>query len=208
MSIDWDGHWETNEEPADAHMFAVKMADRLRGFMKNKPINCVADFGCGPGTTLFTLAKSMPNINFYGYDAAATIIEINEEKTRNLQLKNLYFEQDSLPYPKTRQKFDLVTCFSTLHYVKDIEQALIALFKLVIIGGYLIFNYPNIYTKKVYQKDINPEDEYMKQRFALVLSGKNLLSLRKIEKILGFKPKKFYSSIKSNIYVSIYKPIR
>jgi len=45
----------------------------------------------------------------------------------------------------------------------------------------------------------------MKERFALVLAGENLLSLRKIQEILGVKPQRFYSSIKSNVYVIIHK---
>ena len=204
-SIDWDKHWETNEEPEAARDFAEKMADRLREFMRGKGIGSVADYGCGPATTLFRLAEHFTDIDFYGYDIATSIIQKNTEKARELGLMNLSFVQDSLPNPRKTKTFDLVTCFATLHYVEEIECAIKWLFERVNSGGYLIFNYPNTYTRKAYQEDIQPDDEYMKRRFALLLEGRNLISQRRIREILGARPKKFYSSIKSNIYVLVRK---
>ncbi len=94
---------------------------------------------------------------------------------------------------KQRALYDLVVCFATLHYIKEIERAVKNLFELVNSEGYLIFNYPK------------PRDEYMKKRFALVLAGENLISLRKINIVLGSRPKEFYSPIRANIYVLIRK---
>jgi 2-polyprenyl-3-methyl-5-hydroxy-6-metoxy-1,4-benzoquinol methylase len=120
-------------------------------------------------------------------------------------ITNLSFKMDKLPYPIVGGIYDLVTCFATLHYIREIERAIRNLFKLVKRGGYLIFNYPNVHTRQVYKRDIAPDDEYMKQRFALILAGENLLSMKKIKELLGVKPRRFYSSIRSNVYVSIYK---
>lgn len=204
-SLDWDEHWETEKEPEKAREFAEKMAERLRLFMKGKQFESVADFGCGPATTLFALARTFPHIDFHGFDVADSIIGKNIEKAREIGLKNLFFDLDSLPDLKTSKKFDLVTCFSTLHYIERIELAIQGLYELVNAKGYLIFNYPNIHTKTTYLNDIKPDDEYMKRRFALLLAGKNLISQRRIAEILSHRPKKFYSSIKSNIYVMIHK---
>ena len=122
-SMDWGKHWETDEEPEGARDSAKKMADRLREFMRGKGIGSVADYGCGPATTLFRLAEQFTDIDFYGYDIAASIIQKNTEKARELGLMNLSFAQDRLPYPINTKAFDLVTCFSTLHYVEEIECA-------------------------------------------------------------------------------------
>ncbi|UCH57279.1 MAG: class I SAM-dependent methyltransferase [Candidatus Bathyarchaeota archaeon] len=193
------------DEPEGARDFAEKMADRLREFIENKKIGRMVDYGCGPATTLFRLAEYFPDIVFNGYDAAASIIRKNSEKARELGLTNLSFEQDSLPNPRKSKMFDLVTCFATLHYIEDIEYAIQKLFELLNPGGYLIFNYPSAYTRKNFREDIKPDDEYRRQRFAVLLAGKNLISQRRIGEILGARPKKFYSSIKSNIYVSVRK---
>ena len=204
-SMDWDKHWNINEEPEGARDFAEKMADRLRDFMRGKGIGSLADYGCGPATTLFRLAEHFTDIDFYGYDMTTSIIQKNTEKARELGLMNLSFVQDSLPNPRKTKTFDLVTCFSTLHYVEEIEYTIKRLFERVKPGGYLIFNYPNTYTRRTYQEDIQPSDEYMKRRFALLLAGRNLISQRRIQEILGARPRKFYSSIKSNIYVLVRK---
>ncbi len=204
-SMYWNKHWETDEESEVARGFSEKMADRLREFMRDKGIGSVADYGCGPATMLFRLAEQFTDIDFYGYDVAASIIRKNTEKARDLGLINLSFVQDRLPNPINMKAFDLVTCFSILHYVEEIERAIKRLFEQVNTGGYLIFNYPNIYTRKAYQEDIQPDDEYMKRRFALLRAGRNLISQRRIREILGVRPRKFYSSIRSNIYVLVRK---
>jgi len=203
--MNWDKHWETDAEPEGARDFAEKMADRLIEFMRGKRIGSVADYGCGPATTLFRLAEQLSDIDFYGYDIATSIIQINTERARELGFMNISFVQDSLPNPRKTKKFDLVTCFSTLHYVEEIEHAIKRLFEQVNPGGCLIFNYPNNYTRKAYQEDIQPDDECMKRRFDSLLSGRNIISQRRIREILGARPEKFYSSIRSNIYVLVRK---
>jgi trans-aconitate methyltransferase len=203
--FDWNEHWEVTSENEEARKFAIKMADMIGAFLQNKRIGSVADYGCGPATCLFALAERFPQIEFYGFDVAASIIEKNSEKASELGIKNLSFKQDGLPIPRKERAYDLVICLATLHYIKEIELAIKNLLGLVNPKGYLIFNYPNTYCRTAYQRDIKPQDETMKQRFAVVLAGENLLSLKKISIALGSRPKKFYSSIKSNIYVLIHK---
>ncbi len=205
-TLDWEEHWKTESEPEGAREFAQRMAERLGVLIEDKEIRTVADYGCGPATALFKLAETFPRINFYGYDTAHSIVKRNREISAERGLGNLHFDIDCLPTPRCKHKFDLVTCFSTLHYIEEIEQAVEDLFELVNPGGFLIFNYPSRYTRSMFRRDIEPDDDYMRMRFALLLSGSNLISLRKIEEILGVKPKKFYSSLKSNIYVVIQKP--
>lgn len=207
VTLNWNKHWRTTEEPEEARRFAIKMADKVSDFIqdKNKVINSIADYGCGPATLLFILAKRFPYKEFYGFDIAESIIKRNVKKASQLNLQNLHFEQDGLPNPRKKRKFDLITCFATLHYVKEIKVAIRNLFELINPGGYLIFNYPNTFTRAAYRRDIKPNDNHMKRRFALVLAGENLLSLEKIRETLGVRPRKFYSSTKANIYVLVHK---
>lgn len=204
-TFDWNKHWKITCENEEARKFAIKMADMVRDFMQNKSIQLVADYGCGPATLLFELAERFPQKEFYGFDVAKAIIQKNIEKALHLNMQNIHFEQDSLPVPRKEGTYDLVMCFATLHYVKEIECSLKNLFDLVNPKGYLVFNYPNIYTRAAYKRDIKPQDECMKKRFTLVLAGENLLSLKKIKSILRARPKKFYSSKRANIYVLVRK---
>ena len=200
-TFDWSKHWKVTCEPKGARKFAIKMADMIGDFMQNRGIDLVADYGCGPATLLFALAERFPQTEFYGFDVAESIIQRNIERALQLGRQNLHFEQDDLPNPRRERKYDLVVCLATLHYIKEIKRAVKNLFELVNPQGHLIFNYPNIYTRASYRAEIKPQDESMKKRFALVLAGKNLLSLMKIEELLGASPKKFYSSTRANIYV-------
>jgi len=203
--FDWNKHWEVTSEPEDARKGAIKLADVISAFLQDKRIGSVADYGCGPATLLFALAKRFPHIDFFGFDVAASVIKKDTEKASELNLRNLSFERDVLPSPSRKRTYDLVVCLATLHYIREIDLAIKNLFGLVNPEGYLIFNYPNIYSRAMYRKDIKPQDETMKKRFALVLAGENLLSLKRIGITLRSRPKKFYSSIKANIYVLIRK---
>jgi len=179
------------------------MAHRISDFIRDRSIQTIGDYGCGPGTFLFELANIFPEKTYFGYDISEAIIERNRKVAETNNVENIFFEVDLLPCPAVNRMFDLVTCFATLHYVEDIELAISNLYTLVKPRGYLIFNYPNVYTMRQYQKDVEPSDDYMRQRFSLVLAGKNILSYRKIRDVLRVSPRKFYSSNMGNIYVSI-----
>ncbi len=205
-SIDWNEHWTLNDESKGATEFAVEMADRLGRFIDERDIDNVADLGCGPATTLFELAGMYPRIDFYGFDIAESVIRKNKEKAEKDGLRNIFFETDELPDTRTLLRFDLVICFSTLHYIKDHGSALRSLFELVNPCGHLIFNYPSIHTKRSYEKDIHQGDKCMTKRFSILLSGDNVTSQREINRLLGVRPRKFYSSKIFNIYVRVRKP--
>ena len=204
-TIDWEEHWAKREEQEDVTEFNIKMAERLKKFIQDKPIRTVADYGSGPATIIFNLAQAFPKIFFNGYDSAASVIEKNREKVRNLPLGNIRFGQDALPLLSGKEKYDIVLCFATLHYVEDVKKAIEELYDKVGSGGYLFFNYPSLLTMREYRRRVKPDDVYMIRRFALLLAGRNLLSIRRIKEILGVKPRKFYSSTRTNIYVSCRK---
>ena len=204
--IDWSKHWKLNEEPECATQFALEMAEKLRAFIDEHDVNEVADIGCGPASTLFELARTYPSLIFYGFDIANTVVTKNRERAEREGLHNILFECEVLPHPRTLRKFDLVLCFSTLHYVEEVQEAILSLFGLVKPEGYLVFNYPNIHSKRAKENEIQPNDELMLKRFSVLLSGVNITSQREIKHLLGITPKKFYSSKIFNIYLIIRKP--
>jgi SAM-dependent methyltransferase len=203
--IEWNEHWALNREPEGATKFAVEMAARVGRFIDERDVRYAADFGCGPATTLFELAGMYPSIDFYGFDIAESVTRNNKEKAEKDGFRNIFFETDGLPGTRTLRRFDLVLCFSTLHYINDIDSALRSLFELVNPRGHLIFNYPSIHTKRMFEKDYRG-DEYMEKRFSVLLSGDNVTSQREIRRILGVYPRRFYSSKIHNVYVIVRKP--
>ena len=204
-AFDWEKHWKKVEEPEGARQFALRFADMLAGFIETNFIESVADYGCGPATTILALTRRFPRVSFHGFDAAASIISKNREKARREGIGNISFERDSLPHPQIELSFDLVTCLSTLHYVEDVEGALTTLYGRLNPGGHMIFNYPSRYTRWVKIKEIQPDDEQNMRRFALLLAGRNIISIRRIGEVLGVRPRKFYSSVRHNIYAVVRK---
>ena len=181
------------------------MADRFIPLFDSFTVSTFADFGCGPASMILKLAEAYPDTVFYGYDLSEAVIQKNTMKAREQGLDNIFFEKENLPYPETRTSFDVISCFSTLHYLEAIEVAIVNLFSLVNPGGYLVFNYPNIYTRKMYQRDLSPDDHVMRTRFKTLLAGHNLLTQKRITELLGATSSKFYSKIRGNIYLIIRK---
>lgn len=77
------------------------------------PDGCaVVDVGCGNGRTLIDLAQKRPRARFVGYDFAASMIRVAEERRRELKLENIQFgtfdaTEPALP-ESTRNSFDIV----------------------------------------------------------------------------------------------------
>ena len=202
--FDWDEYWFSHRESKEVREFNIFLSEKISKELidRYRNIRCVADFGCGYATILFVLAVKYPNHTFFGFDTSYTVIKHNISKAMDLGLTNIDFVVTRLPEVPTRTCFDLIICISTLHYIPDIKRAITNLYDALNPGGYLLFNYPNRYTKKWYVK-YGGDD--IRKRFKYVINGVNLLSLRMIKELTGRYPRKFYSSKKENIYVLIRK---
>ena len=204
--FDWLKYWAEHDENEAAAKFALSFAEKLDESIEWKRVSSFADFGCGPATMILALAERHPETSFHGFDASEPVLAKNRLKARNANLGNIIFRQETLPNIDMANRFDLVTCLSTLHYVERIEEAICNLFMVVQDGGCLLFNYPNIYTHWMYRRDVKQDDEEMKTRFMLVLNRRNRVTQKTIQKVTGVKPRRFHSAIRGNIYVALHKP--
>lgn len=118
-TIDWNLYWE--HEIPDSKMVkgATNMAKRIAIFIDKYDPQNIADFGCGPGITLFILANRYPHIEFTGFDSSIPIIKKNRLKANDMKLDNVQFDCEKLPVIKTEDKFDLIYSIATLYYVKN-----------------------------------------------------------------------------------------
>jgi len=172
------------------------MARRIARLIKSKGLDVhrFADVGCGPAITLFALAARMPECKFDGFDSSRTVLSLDRRKARREGLRNVRFRSAELPDLRIDGDYDIVTCIATLHYVEDIRGALRHLHRLVRPGGYLIFNYPNRIQRAATQKEAR-EDPVVGRRFALVLSGANLLTQEAISDVLPNRPRSFWREV-------------
>lgn len=195
--FDWDIYWRSGAKGDRDQMLvgAKNMARRLNGFIEGKGIRTLADFGCGAGETLFILAKEHPDVEFRGFDASIVAVELNRSRADDLKTPNIRFEREDVRDISTRERFDLVMCIATLHYIKDIRKALGDLYARVDQGGFLIFNYPNRSSMYCFRVWIETEAPEQRDRFRLVLGGENLLTLDDIKETLGKRPVNFWRAV-------------
>jgi trans-aconitate methyltransferase len=194
-TIDWDRFWESETVSENMLKGGRNMAGRLARFIEQYGLGRIADFGCGPGITLFILAEKYPECEFVGFDPSMPVIEKNRARAENFGLSNMRFEQEMLPRIRTNEKFDMVYCIAPLHYVKDIRGAIRNLYARANDSGFLIFNYPNRFSLHAYRNQIRPDDAEGQKRFSLVLNEKNLLTLKDIESVLGRRPGNFWKAV-------------
>lgn len=193
-TIDWDLFWEHETESKEMIKGAENMAKRISTFIERYNINSIADFGCGKARTLFMLAEKYPDLEFSGFDPSIPVIKQNRLKAKEVGVSNIRFDFEMLPSIESKETFDLVFCIATLHYIRDIKKGIKNLFAHINPEGFLIFNYPNRYSMFAY-RDWVKNHEGRKKRFSLVLNGKNLLTVKEIEKVLGKKPKNFWTAV-------------
>jgi 2-polyprenyl-3-methyl-5-hydroxy-6-metoxy-1,4-benzoquinol methylase len=203
--FDWHRYWAEHEENQVAAKFALGMAEKLDSFIRWDRVSSFADYGCGPATMLLALAQRHPETCFHGFDVSEPVLSRNRLKAEEAKLSNTTFRPASLPSIEMAESYDVVTCLSTLHYVEHIEEAVRNLFGVVEEGGCLLFNYPNLYTHWMYKRDAEKGGDEMRRRFALVLSGRNLITQRTIQVLTGVRPRRFHAVIRGNIYVSLQK---
>lgn len=194
--FDWSTFW--TEAGADrrrtAHVGQFDKAELLERFFERTGVpDSLASFGCGPAACPFEIAERYPEMDVYGYDAAETVIEEDTKRAREAGLENIEFGVERLPDIETTRTFDCVYCYSTLHYVRDATAALHALYGRVAEGGFLVFNYPNRFTRAKARREI--DDERRRERYAHVLAGENLLSYGEIRDILGAVPRSYWSLV-------------
>ncbi len=193
---DWDAYWTDNPPPRDQVLSGRRMARKIARFLRDRGLEVrrVADVGCGPATTLSSLAHRMPACAFDGFDASRAVLALDRRAARGEGLRNLRFRRAVLPDLGIEGGYDLVICLATLHYVRDARRALQELFRIVRPGGHLLFNYPNRAQQGATRREARM-DPVVERRFALVLSGANLLTREAIEATLRARPRSFWREV-------------
>ncbi|MEE8386004.1 MAG: class I SAM-dependent methyltransferase, partial [Dehalococcoidia bacterium] len=122
-------------------------------------------------------------------------VDRNRSRAGELKTPNIWFEREDVRDISTEERFDLVLCIATLHYIKDIRKALRDLYARVDHGGFLIFNYPNRPSMYGFRDWIEKEAPELRNRYRLVLGGENLLTLDDIKETLGKRPVNFWRAV-------------
>jgi len=80
----------------------------------HKGIN-VAEFGCGCGHDLNTLAKAFPASKFYGFDLLEDSIKYANDEAKTSGILNVEFHQQDINELKTSETYDFIMVFNVIH---------------------------------------------------------------------------------------------
>lgn len=97
----------------------------------------VLDAGCGTGFLTNYFAYQNKKTHFAGVDFSNSVIHA-DKVSKQLGIKNVYYEQDDLCSWKSKELFDVIICQGVLHHIPEYNKALDNLKKFLKVGGIFI----------------------------------------------------------------------
>ena len=127
----WDGeYYKENSNEQESSAIDALMKYKFRGDEH------VLDIGCGDGKITAAIARQVPQGSVVGVDFSADMIRVCKEQYSDVP--NLQFSVADAANFSFDQKFDLVTSFFTLHWVKGQAAVLENIKKVLKPGGTVI----------------------------------------------------------------------
>lgn len=84
----------------------------------------ILDIGCGDGRLTLKLAEKAPRGSVDGIDPSPSMVALAKHSLLTETVSNVNFAIDSAENFRTEKKYDLITAFSSLHWVRGQESAL------------------------------------------------------------------------------------
>ncbi|MFX0011577.1 MAG: class I SAM-dependent methyltransferase [Candidatus Hermodarchaeota archaeon] len=104
----------------------------------------IVDIGTGPGILLFELRKLLENAKLMGVDSSPSMLEIANNKVRELDLKHFEFRSGSAEQiPIDREQIDVVVCLNSLHDFHDAHKTIKEISRILKSGGLFILKDKN-----------------------------------------------------------------
>ena len=151
-------NWRTKENPQGwfyNDFLEIPVISSLLGDVKKKKI---LDFGCGTGIYTKTLVEKGAKVK--GFDISEEMLSIAKKNNSKLDLRR--GSGYSIPF---EEKFDIVLASLVVHYLKDWDQMLKEVSRVLKKGGYFVFSTGNPVaearkTIKIGKKKVKVFDDY------------------------------------------------
>lgn len=182
-----DGQYSIGYSENITNIFAKRNAKRNAGFLLPylKPNMRLLDCGCGPGSITVDFAKLLYMGSVEGIDIEGGQLERAQELAKNHQLNNITFRKTDIRHlPYLDQEFDVAFTNGVLCQIKDPENALRELKRVVKRGGIVASREPDFDTYLFY-----PDNPLILEAMSL---GKKALSCIGGDFNIGRKLKKLF----------------
>ena len=136
----WDKRSKNYDDNIKKHdAIYEKTIGSTKSLLSNSDV--VLDFACASGEMSLDIASHVQRV--HGIDLSAKMIELANQKARDRQVDNIYFDQiDAFDQRLVNKSFSAVVAFSIFHLVDDIPKVLARLNDLLPPGGLLISQTP------------------------------------------------------------------
>ncbi len=138
--------YETKGVYGDGEKFVNGTSDRLGKMIEivknlTKAPKNVLDVGCGTGYFAHLTKKTYPNAKVYGVDISNAALSIGKKKYKDI----IFVKADAeVKLPFKDNTFDLVISGEHIEHVRDIDQNLLEINRVMRTGGTLIITTPNL----------------------------------------------------------------
>lgn len=117
--------------------FQEKCASEVLAQHQFSPTDLVLDIGCGDGKITAELANNVKHGRILGIDSSKEMINL-AKKTFSNASSNLSFKQANAESDHGDKVYTVITSFSCLHWVRDIQTTLASIYKALKPGGYFL----------------------------------------------------------------------
>jgi ubiquinone/menaquinone biosynthesis C-methylase UbiE len=133
----WNGYYYANNSNVQWHR--ARMAIDTLSFQGTED---VLDIGCGNGKITFSFSSKVPNGKILGIDISETMLKeahkgLEKEKVDS-NCNNITFKKANILTFNSEKKFDLITCFSTIHWIQNQQTVLKNINKLLKPNGKIL----------------------------------------------------------------------
>jgi ubiquinone/menaquinone biosynthesis C-methylase UbiE len=184
--IDYDDEWTKWSDMKKFGPMSRFSRKIILDMLKNIEFESFLDIGCGEGTLIREIIKTIKTFKVLGTDISKHIIDINRNKINGAEFEHLNVEESFI-----NKKFDLVTAIDVIEHIKDDIAALKNIYKMC--GKYFLLSTLQGRMRK-FEKNVGHYRNY--DRDELIINLKRIGF--KVEKIIewGFP---FYSPFYRNL---------
>ncbi len=136
----WDKRSKKYDDNIKKHDFIYeKTIDSTKSLLNNSDV--VLDFACASGEMSLDIAPHVQRV--HGIDQSIKMIELANQKARDLQVDNINFDQiDAFDQRLVSNSFSAIIAFNIFHLLDDAPKVLARLNDLLATGGLLISQTP------------------------------------------------------------------